>query len=84
MNAGAVITNEEKEIKNGIFGACADFAILDPMYTMFVPMSQVISGAFDTLSHAMETYFRKPEENNLSDDINEAVMRSVIKIYEFC
>ena len=27
----------------------------------------------------METYFGKPEENNLSDDINEAVMRSVIR-----
>ena len=39
---------------------------------------KVISGAFDTLSHAMETYFGKPDENNLSDDINEAVMRSVI------
>lgn len=42
-------------------------------------MKQVISGAFDTLSHAMETYFGKPDENNLSDDINEAVMRSVIR-----
>lgn len=42
-------------------------------------MKQVISGAFDTLSHAMETYFGKPEENNLSDDIGEAVMRSVIR-----
>ena len=41
--------------------------------------SKVISGAFDTLSHAMETYFGKPDENNLSDDINEAVMRSVIR-----
>lgn len=40
---------------------------------------QVISGAFDTLSHAMETYFGKPDENNLSDDINEAIMRSVIR-----
>ena len=49
------------------------------MYTMSVPMKQVISGAFDTLSHAMETYFGKPDENNLSDDINEAVMRSVIR-----
>ena len=26
----------------------------------------------------METYFGKPDENNLSDDINEVVMRSVI------
>lgn len=79
MNAGAVITNEEKKIKCGLFGAQADFAFLDPTYTMSVPFEQVISGAFDTLSHAMETYFGKPSENNISDDINEAVMRSVIK-----
>ena len=78
MNAGAVITHEEKKIKAGIFGAQADFAFIDPSYTMSVPMRQVISGAFDTLSHAMETYFGKPDTNNLSDDINEAVMRSVI------
>lgn len=78
MNAGAVITHEEKRIKGALFGAQADFAFLDPDYTMSVPMKQVISGAFDTLSHAMETYFGKPDENNLSDEINEAVMRSVI------
>ena len=40
---------------------------------------KVISGAFDTLNHAMEPCFGKPDENNLSDDINEAVMRSVIR-----
>lgn len=78
MNAGAVITNEVKKIKRGIFGAQADFAFLDPEYTLSVPMKQVMSGAFDTFSHAMETYFGKPDENNLSDDINEAVMRSII------
>ena len=79
MNAGAVITHEEKKIKGALFGAQADFAFLDPNYSMSVPFTQVISGAFDTLSHAMETYFGKPDENNLSDDINEAVMRSVIR-----
>ena len=77
MNAGAVITHEEKKIKGAVWGAQADFAFLDP--TLSVPMKQAISGAFDTLSHAMETYFGKPDENNLSDDINEAVMRSVIR-----
>lgn len=51
----------------------------DPSYTMSAPMGKVVSGAFDTLSHAMETYFGKPDTNNLSDDINEAVMRSVIR-----
>lgn len=79
MNAGAVITHEEKKIKGALFGAQADFAFLDPAYTLSVPMKQVISGAFDTLSHAMETYFGKLDENNLSDDINEAVMRSTIR-----
>ena len=79
MNAGAVITHEGKKIKGALWGAQADFAFLDPSYTLSVPMKQVISGAFDTLSHAMETYFGKPDENNLSDDINEAVMRSTIR-----
>lgn len=38
-----------------------------------------MSGAFDTLSHSIETYFGSSEENNLSDDICEAVMRSIIR-----
>lgn len=78
MNAGAVITHEGKKIKGALFGAQARFVFIDPTYTMSLPMSQVISGAFDTLSHAMETYFGKPDNNNLSDDINEAVMRNII------
>lgn len=79
MNPGAVITNTEKKIKAGVFGAQADIAFLDPAYALSAPFDQVISGAFDTLSHAMETYFGKPDENNLSDEINEAVMRSTIR-----
>lgn len=79
MNNGAVITNEEKKIKCGMLGTANDFALLDPSYTMSVPLTQVVSGAFDTLSHAMETYFGKPHDrNNLSDDINETIMRGVI------
>ena len=79
MNAGAVITHKDKKIKGALFGAQAKFVFLDPSYTMSVPFEQVISGAFDTFSHALETYFGKPEANNLSDDINEAVMRNVIR-----
>ena len=79
MNNGAVITHEGKKIKGALWGAQAEFTFLDPSYTLSVPMKQVISGAFDTLSHAMETYFGKPDENNLSDDLGEAVMRSVIR-----
>lgn len=79
QNSGAVITNEEKNLKSALWGAHADFAILDPSYTLSVPFEQVISGAFDTLSHAMETYFGKPQEIFISDEINEAVMRNTIR-----
>ncbi len=73
MNCGAVITHEEKKLKNGVMGAYYDFAILDPEYTMSMPLKQVISGAFDSLSHSMETYMGSPREVNYSDEINEAI-----------
>ncbi len=79
MNNGAVITNEEKKVKGPLWGAFYDFAILDPAYTMTMPMSQVISGAFDALSHCMETYMGSPRETNLSDEINEACQRNIIR-----
>lgn len=79
MNNGAVITNEDKKLKAGMLGALSDFVILEPALTLTVPMKQVISGAFDILSHCMETYFGKPAENNVSDEITEAIMRNVIR-----
>ena len=79
MNNGAVITNEEKKVKGPLWGAFYDFAILDPAYTMSMPMSQVVSGSFDALSHCMETYMGAPRETNLSDEINEACQRNIIR-----
>lgn len=79
MNNGAVITNEDTDQKAGVLGAHASFAVLDPAYTMTLPAKQVISGAFDTLSHSMETYLGSPREITLSDEIAEAVMRNVIR-----
>ena len=78
MNAGAVITYEEKKWKGPIFGTAATFAVLDPLYTMSVPSAQVFSGAFDTLSHAMETYFGISDQDNVSDDIALAVMKNTV------
>lgn len=79
QNNGAVITHEEKKLKQPLFGAFHSFAILDSDLTKTLPMKQVISGAFDTLSHCMETYMGKPQSTKLSDEINEAVMRNVVK-----
>ncbi|PNR98008.1 iron-containing alcohol dehydrogenase [Petrotoga olearia] len=78
MNGGAVITNEEKKIKTGLFSAPPRFAILDPEYTKSVPPMQVFSGAFDTLSHAMETYFGRSDMDNVSDDVALAIMRNTV------
>lgn len=78
MNAGGVITHEEKKWKGGIFGIAPTFAVLDPGYTASVPPMQVMSGAFDTLSHAMETYFGASDENNVSDDVALAIMKNTV------
>ena len=78
MNGGAVITNEEKIIKAGMAAAAPRFAILDPEYTMSLPRMQVISGAFDTLSHAMETYFGNSDQDNVSDDVALAIMCNTV------
>ena len=81
MNGGAVITNEEKKIKTGrdYPAANARFALMDPTYTYSVPKFQLASGGFDILSHIMETYFSPCDEENVSDDLSEALMRGVIR-----
>lgn len=78
MNGGAVITNEEKKMKTGLLAFAPRFAVLDPAYTASVPRMQVLSGAFDTLSHAMETYFGSSDQDNVSDDVALAVMRNTV------
>lgn len=81
MNGGAVITNEEVKVKTGRdYPKCnPKFAMMNPEYTFTVPPKQTASGGFDILSHIMETYFSDPNEDNVSDDISEALMRSVIR-----
>ncbi|HBI59760.1 MAG TPA: NADH-dependent alcohol dehydrogenase, partial [Lachnospiraceae bacterium] len=81
MNGGAVITNEKLKVKTGQdYPKCnAKFALMDPTYTFSVPKKQMVSGGFDILSHIMETYFSEPDEDNVSDDISEALMRGVIR-----
>ena len=81
MNGGAVITNEALKVKTGRdYPQCNPrLAMMDPTYTYSVPVRQLASGGFDILSHVMEIYFRQPDEENVSDDIAEALMRGVIR-----
>lgn len=79
QNNGAVITNEETHVKGAFVGALASWAALDPALTLTVPRAQFMSGAFDTLSHCMESYFGTPREPNVTDDMNLAIQRNVIR-----
>lgn len=80
-NGGAVITHEEQKIKHDRdYPRCNPrFALLDPTLTFTVPRDQMLYGGFDALSHIMEIYFSGPDEENVSDDISEALMRGVIR-----
>lgn len=80
MNAGSVITNEDKMIKGGrVFSPNVNpkFSILNPEYTYSVPKYQMVSGIFDIMSHLMEQYF-SGDDDNTTDYIIEAILLSLI------
>lgn len=84
MNGSSVITNKALKIRGGRdYPECSPrFALMDPVYTYSETERQMVSGGLATLSHMMENYFAKPDENNVSDDILEALMRSTIQNLE--
>jgi len=80
MNAGAVITNHEQKLKIGhVFGedVMPKFSILNPQFTMSLPKRQMVSGIYDIFNHICEQYF-SGEDDNTSDYLAEALMKSVI------
>ena len=80
MNAGSVITNHEQKLKIGhVFGeeVMPKFSILNPKFTMSLPKRQMVSGIYDIFNHICEQYF-SGEDDNTSDYIAEALMKSVI------
>ena len=80
MNAGAVITNHEQKLKIGhVFGdeVMPKFSILNPKFTMTLPKRQMVAGIYDIFNHICEQYF-SGEDDNTSDYIAEALMKSVI------
>lgn len=79
QNNGAVITDEARKTKSPYVGTQPLWAALDPALTLTVPAAQFMSGAFDSLSHCMETYFGSPRTENVSDDMNLAVQRNIIR-----
>lgn len=76
MNNGAVITHEEKKIKGALWGAQAEFAFLDPSYTLSVPMKQadiVVIGSplywhniCGSVRNVLDRFYGKVEDGELS------------------
>ena len=80
MNGGSVITNHEQKLKIGhVFGddVMPKFSILNPKYTMSLPKRQMVAGIYDIFNHICEQYF-SGEDDNTSDYIAEALMKSVV------
>ncbi len=80
MNGGSVITNHAIKRKAGhVFGpeVMPKFSILNPKFTMSLPRRQMIAGIYDIFNHICEQYF-SGEDDNTSDYLAEALMRSVI------
>ena len=80
MNGGAVITNHEQKLKIGhVFGdnVMPKFSILNPRYTMTLPKRQMVAGIYDIFNHICEQYF-SGEDDNTSDYLAEALMKSVV------
>ncbi len=80
MNGGAVITNHEQKLKIGhVFSdeVMPKFSILNPKYTMTLPKRQMVAGIYDIFNHICEQYF-SGEDDNTSDYLAEALMKSVV------
>ena len=81
VNGCAVLTNEDTRIKcdRDYTEMNPAFALMDPTYTLTMPLRQLRAGTFDILSHIMETYFSYPLEDNPADDVSEGLMRGLIR-----
>ena len=81
MNAGSVITNHKSKMKVGHVFAderiMPRFSILNPKFTMTLTKRQMIAGIYDIFNHICEQYF-SGDDDNTSDYLSEALMRSVI------
>lgn len=77
----AVLTNEQEQEKRGLNTDLnrPAFAILDPKLAMTLPTRQVSCGVTDILMHTLDRYFTPADDNELTDELAEALLRVVIR-----
>lgn len=80
MSDSSVITNEETGKKAGLntnFNR-PKFAMMNPEFTYTIPKYQLTCGIVDIMMHTMERYFTPIQGNQLTDEIAEGLLRTVI------
>lgn len=79
MSEASVITNEDGGIKLGYSNNICrpKFAIMNPCRTFTLPPYQTAAGVTDIMMHTMERYFNPDCEMTISDEIAEALMRTM-------
>ena len=77
----AVLTNAESGEKRGLNTDLNRpvFAILDPVLAATLPNHQVACGVSDILMHTMDRYFNPVTDNDLTDELAEALLRVVLR-----
>ena len=78
---GAVLTNEDTAEKVGlnVIQNRPKFAIMNPCLTFTLPYYQIGCGIADIMMHTMDRYFGDSENNQTTDAIAEAILKTVIK-----
>lgn len=81
MSDSAVLTNEETGKKAGFNSDIVrpKFAVMNPELTYTLPKYQLTCGIVDILMHTLERYFTPVGGNQLTDEIAEGLMRTVIR-----
>jgi len=77
----SVITNEAGPWKRGINFACIRpaFSIMNPELTYSLPPYQTACGITDMMAHIMERYFTKEPNVELTDELCEGALRTIIR-----
>lgn len=81
MNKGAVISNDETNIKSFIMAECLypTIAIVDPELTVTVPKDQTAFGISDLIVHVTESYFTGIDNTPTQDRFAEAVILTALE-----
>ncbi len=81
MSNSSVITNEDTGEKRGYRNDLCrvKLALMDPELTTTLPPYQTAAGCTDILMHTLERYFTQGGNMELTDQIAEGLMRTVIK-----